>query len=343
MNTKVWLIALAVLSLSACGKHGKEHKNEAPLKVKTMVVNAQSESATSRYVGTIEPIREIPLSLQSAGRVVSVEVKNGQKVKKGQTILSIDNTQALNALNSAEAAFKHAEDGYLRAKKVHQKGVVSDQKMVEIESQYTQAKSLFAAAKENLKECTMIAPSDGVISGLEVEKGQTIVPGTKLCSLLDVSAYSVRFTVPEAEINSLAKRGTVECTAVGRTFPIAIIEKSVAANPVTHTYEVLASIDGGKDVLMSGMVAKVTMNGEKNTPDEETGVEIIIPAKCILLKPEGHTVWVAEQGNAVRRMITIDGYQANGVRVLSGLQAGDTLITDGYQKLYTGCKVECEQ
>ena len=86
------------------------------------------------------------------------------------------------------------------------------------------------------------------------------------------------------------------------------------------------------------MVAKVKVKGER-LKDEG---DIVIPAKCILLKPEGHTVWVMEQGTAVRRAIAIDGYRADGVRVASGLTIGDTLITEGYQKLYNGCKVENE-
>ncbi len=50
-------------------------------------------------------------------------------------------------------------------------------------------------------------------------------------------------------------------------------------------------------------------------------------------------MWVAENGQAVRRLITVNGYMADGVCVTEGLQAGDHLITNGYQKLYNGCKV----
>ena len=57
------------------------------------------------------------------------------------------------------------------------------------------------------------------------------------------------------------------------------------------------------------------------------------------MKPEGPTVWIKEKGTAVRRNIRIDGYVADGVRVTEGLQAGDSLIIEGYQKLYKGCKV----
>jgi multidrug efflux pump subunit AcrA (membrane-fusion protein) len=147
--------------------------------------------------------------------------------------------------------------------------------------------------------------------------------------------------VPEAEIRELGTTGEVECAAVNAVFPVTISEKSVAANTVTHTYEVVAHITGGTDVLMTGMVAKVQVwNTDRSRDDlRPQNTDIVIPAKCILLTPKGHTVWVAENGTAVRREIVIDGYQADGVRVKSGLQAGDTLITEGYQKLYKGCAV----
>lgn len=303
-----------------------------------MVVMSQDGSTASRYVGTIEPAQTTPLSLQTTGRVVSVEVKNGQRVTAGQTILKVDDTQARNALQGAEAALQHAQDGYDRVAAVHEKGVVSDQKMVEISSQLQQAKSLYEAAKQQLEECTLKAPCDGVVDGLEVVTGQTIIPGTKLCTILDVSAYSVRFTVPENEIGSLADKGTVECAAIGAVLPVTVAEKGITANAVTHTYEVVARINGRAEGLKAGMVATVKLKGER-LKDEG---DIVIPAKCILLKPEGHTVWVMEKGTAVRRAIEIDGYRADGVRVASGLTIGDTLITEGYQKLYNGCKVENE-
>ena len=334
---RIYFLAVLALGLTACSHHERAQQEETALKVKTMIVVQQGTSPYSRYVGTIEPVRETPLSLQSAGRVVTINAKNGQRVRAGQIILKIDNTQAMNALNTAEASLRHAQDGYDRVKSVHEKGVVSDQKMVEIESQLAQAKSLYEAAKQQLNECTLKAPCDGLVDGLKVEKGQTIIPGTRLCAILDVSAFSVRFTVPEAEVKHLGTKGEVECEAAKAVLPVSITEKSVSANPITHTYDVTARIQGGADVLMSGMVAVVKVKNERT---KEEG--IVIPAQCILLKPEGPTVWVIEQGAAVRRGIVTAGYQADGVRVSEGLQAGDSLITEGYQKLYNGCKVVCD-
>ena len=340
-------LLVTVLCMVACGHRDDSQREQTPLKVKTMVLSPATGGMTSRYVGTIEPVRETPLSLQSVGRVVSVSAKNGQRVKKGQPLMAIDNTQAMNALQTAEASLRHAQDGYDRVSKVHSKGVVSDQKMVEIESQLAQAKSLYEAAKQQLAECTLIAPCDGLVDGLDIEIGQTIIPGTKVCSLLDVTAFNVRFTVPESEINGIEKNhrsmeGTVECGAIDTVLPIVITEKGVTANPLTHTYDVVASVRGGVNLLKTGMVGKVVLTPSAVSHQPSAVSSIIIPASCVLMKPEGPTVWVLSNGEAERRPISLDGYQANGVRVAFGLQAGDTLIIEGYQKLYKGCKISCE-
>lgn len=346
---KELILFLGLLALTACSQGENAVKEQSALRVKTTVITPKAGSAHTRYVGTIEPIRETPLSLQTAGRVVSIHAKNGERIRKGQVLLRVDSTQAVHALESAEAALRQAEDGYERVRKVHSKGAVTDQKMVEIESQLARARSLFDAAKQQVSECTLTAPCDGVLSGLEAENGQTVVPGVRLCSLLDLSGFCIKFTVPEGEIGKLvfsrqpsAVSGEMECAAADTVLPIRITEKSMKANPVTHTYEVKARIIGGTDILMSGMVGKVKIKDEgRRTKDEgeRLSEDIVIPASCILLKPEGPTVWLKENGKAVRRAITIDGYQADGVRVKSGLQAGDSLIMEGYQKLYTECKV----
>lgn len=338
-----YIFLLALLFLGSCTKHDSAQREQAPIKVQTMTVAPQTNGTVARYVGAIEPAHSTPLSMQTTGRVVRIAVKNGQRVTKGQTLLEVDNTQAMNTLRTAEASLRHAQDGHDRVAKVHDKGVVSDQKMVEIESQLAQAQSLYEAAKQQLKECTLTAPCDGVVDGLNMEIGQTVLPGTSLCSIVDISAFSVRFTVPEAEMikvkdERLKVKGEVEVNAVDATFPIEVKETSITANLLTHTYDVVADVKGGANVLMNGMVAVVKVKDERL----EVKGDIVIPAQCVLLKPEGATVWVVEDGKASRRLVTVDGYQADGVRIKQGLQEGDQLIIAGYQKLYNGCLVENE-
>ena len=337
MRYGLLITSVSVLLMTGCAQIERKVKEPAPVHVVTTVVAPQTTHTHSRYVGEIIAGNETPLSMQSAGRVLTVGCHDGERVRKGQVLVRIDSTQAVNALRSAEASLHHAEDGYNRAVQVHAKGGVTDQQMVEIKSKLTQAQSMYAAAQRNVEECTLRAPFDGVVSGFNLSVGETVSPGIHLFSVLDISSLSVRFGVPEGEISQLTEsEGEVEVPAAGAVLPICITEKSVSANPVTHSYSVTARITGTTGErgvrLMPGMVGKVTMNAEN------TGA-IVIPAHCVLLMPHGPTVWVIENGRAARRDIVVSGYLANGVQVSSGLQAGDILVTEGYQKLYKGCEV----
>ena len=339
MQKELIYIVLALALVGCNGHHGT--KKEVPaLGVRTQVVQPANAASVNRYVGTVESVHETPLSLQTAGRVLSVRCKNGDRVRRGQVLLRVDSTQAVNALRSAEAALRYAEDGFNRLKQVHGAGAVTDQKMVEAESQLAQARSLCDAARRQVKECDLTAPCDGVVSGLDIAVGQTVVPGLQLLTILDLTAFQVCFTVPEAEIGVIraGQQGEMECAAVQRSYPVRVTDRGLTANRLAHTYDVTARIDGGQDLLRPGMVGKVRM---ANSPSGQTveASEIVIPAQCVLLKPEGHSVWVKENGHAVRRPVTIGGYQANGVQILEGLQVGDSLIVEGYQKLYNDCRV----
>lgn len=255
------IVLLAVFALSACSYQQGGQQGQQSMRVKTMVVIPHVTDASSRYVGSVEPAHEVRMSLQIPGRVLSVHAKNGARLHRGQVILRVDSTQAVHAVQSTYAVLQQAQDGYDRARQVYTSGAVTDQKMVEIESQLARARAAYESAQQQLRECTLVAPCDGVLSGLDIEPGQSIVPGVHFCSLLDLTGMNVRFTVPEAEIRHihLQDEGQMACAAVDTILPVQVIEKDMTANALTHTYDVVARVKGGSDVLMPGMVATISL------------------------------------------------------------------------------------
>jgi len=252
-------------------------------------------------------------------------------------LLCVDSTQAVNALRSAEAALRQAEDAYNRVKQVHAGGAVSDQQMVEVESKLEQARAMESAARKQVEECVLSAPTDGTVSALEVKVGQTIVPGVRVLNLLNVSSYKVSFAVPESEVGSVAigQSGRMHCAATNEDYAIRVCEKNLKANPVAHTYTIKANVTGNSSRLMPGMVATVIL------PQRETE-HIVVPAACIHLLQSGASVWLKRDGRAERVMVEVGGYEANGIRIKSGLNAGDSVVVEGYQKIYEGCKLTSE-
>ena len=336
---KELILIFSFAALVACTSPAKQKVTDVqPICVSTLVLG-ESRTAeplnANRYVGTIEAAHTTSVSMQTPGRVLKVYCREGDRVRRNQILLRIDNTQALNALHSAEATLRQAQDGYDRVKKVHAQGAVTDQQMVEIESRLAQAKSLRDAAQRQVSECELRAPADGVVSQLDIAEGQTVVPGVRLMTLLDPSAYVVSFSVPETEINtvSIGQEGEVECVALDSILPCKITDLGLQANPLAHTYTVKADIRGGRDCLRHGMVGKVLLTPNPLTVNSSP---LIIPSHCVHLMQRGPAVWRVKNGHADRVLIQVNGYRADGVLVSDGLQPGDTLITDGYQKLYQG-------
>ncbi len=159
-------------------------------------------------------------------------------------------------------------------------------------------------------------------------------PGARVLTLLDVSSYKVTFAVPEAEVGSvtIGQTGQMTCAATDGTYTVRICEKNLKANPVAHTYTVRAAILGDTRELMPGMVANVTLA-------QKGGEFIVVPAACIHLLQSGASVWVVRNGHAERVKVGVGGYQANGISITAGLNAGDSVVVEGFQKLYEGCEV----
>jgi len=147
---------------------------------------------------------------------------------------------------------------------------------------------------------------------------------------------AVKISVPENEIAKVQVGDTAEVVipALGDKRLIGkVIEKSMTASLLTHSYPVKVLIERPDKDLSPGMIGKVVLKA-----DVSKG--IVVPANAVLINQEGKFVWVAEDGRATRRKITLAGYSGTGVIVSEGLQVGDKVIVEGYQKVSEGMKVE---
>ncbi len=342
MKIRIVPIGLAcALLLAGCKADEKKKTTAAPLKIHTEVISHTTSTYTHSYVGKIESAASIPLTMQSAGQVVQVYVRKGDRVKAGQEILRIDNTRAKDALQAADASLKEIEDGYGRAQKVFAEGGVTEQKMVELKTKLQQARSMVNMSKKSVEDCVLRAPSDGVIGDCDIHVGQVVSPVLPVATLLHTDGFNVVFDVAEQDVShiSVGDKGAIQIAALGQdTLPVRIVEKSLVANTIAHTYtlkaEVLAS-EAYKKALLPGMISKVWLNTQITSG-------YAVPTPCVQILQTGHSVWVVENGKAQRRAVEIGMHTQGRVLVTSGLQAGDTLIVEGQQKLYGGAAVEIE-
>lgn len=329
--------ALLLLTFWGCRRESKyASMRDKPVPAEIEIVSEGTGVVTNVYVGEILAKADIPLVFPFGGQLTSLQVKSGQKVREGQVIATVDNTQAKAMLESAEAMLNQANDAYKRLKPVHENGGLSDVKWVEMETNVSKARSMVLASRKRYEDCTLRASQAGVINLYDVQVGQQLNVGQPIGSLLDMTGKKATFTVPESEIGHLihGDKLTVSIPSLNLSYTATVDEKSLVATRLAHTYKVTVILDpkANTDILLPGMVCRVV-----NSDKEAQG--FIISSTCVQTQQSGHSVWVVRNGRVERLMIEIAEFVENGVLVSSGLHAGDTVISKGYQKMYHGARI----
>lgn len=332
------LIVASLLLMAACNKTPQQ-QDSRPIEVEILQLTAPdtlSASFSREYVGKIEESSSAALSFTLGGRVTDVTIKQGDHVSKGQLLMSVDDSEAQASLAAAQAQLQQAQDAYNRVKTVYDKGGVSEIKWVEVQTKLSQAQSVADIAQANSDNRRIIAPFNGVVGEVNATVGDHLLPGQTAVRLLNIKALCVTFSVPETEMYQL-KIGapvTIDCRSINQTFNAKIEEKSLVANPLSHTYKVKADIQNNADKssLLPGMNCKVKVaDGSTNG--------YVIPGHAVQTHQKGLYCWVERDGKAQRVEVESAAFSNNGVVISKGLNNGDRVIVSGYQKLYNGATV----
>ena len=370
------LLLLAIVVFGSACSNKKEIKQKAPTQVKTEVVTAGGQMTNESYVGIVEENEATAVSFTGMGVVKRMLVREGQAVGRGQLLALMDDTQARNLLTGAEAQMAQAEDALQRYGMLHDAGSLPEVQWVEIQSKVAQARSQLAVAKKNLADCRLVAPVSGIIGRQQVKAGETAVPSQAVVTILDVSRVKVKVSVPEAEMNAITPHtpSMIIVEAAGKKVSGGRIEKGVVADAMTHTYDIRINVPNGDRKLLPGMVAQVRMRtqnpkptpalprgGSLDTPSDGGTTSITpdtkanqsplpsggegggfyLPITSVQRRPDGSLfVWTVDnQKKAHRTAVTVGASQGNRISIMSGVTAGQRVVTEGYQKLSEGTEV----
>ena len=336
---KILFLAIGcwLLAVSCSNKKGQNVK--APTRVKTQMVSPGMVDNAQTYVGIVEEREATAVSFTGMGVVKRMLVNEGQTVAKGQLIAEMDDTQARNLLSGAEAQMTQANDALERYKMLHDNGSLPEVQWVEIQSKVAQAKSQLEVAKKNLADCRLIAPVSGIIGKKLIGTGETALPSQAVVSILDISTVKVKVAVPEAEIGGInaTTPTSISVEAINGSYQGGRIEKGVQADALTHTYDIRINVANGNRKLLPGMVASVRFISEGS---QAIGSKMI-PVTAVQKIADGTLfVWTVGKDSTVHRTtVTIGQTQGNYINVIDGLNVGDRIAIEGYQKLSENSKV----
>jgi membrane fusion protein (multidrug efflux system) len=328
---------ISIALLYSCSGKPQPKENDSAINVRIVTINETDAINKLEYVGIIEEKSSAALGFSTMGTIEKISVSEGEYIRKGQMLATLDQSSARSMFDAAEATLKQAQDAYSRLKSIYDKGSLPEIQMVDIETRLHQAVSSYELSEKNLRNCTLYAPADGVVGKKMAEPGEYSLPGKAILTILDISSVKARFSVPENEISEILTdcKSEITVTALGnRKFEGKKIEKSVMANSISHTYPAHVILNNHGKELLPGMVCRVEL-----TPSNKSQ-GIVVPIGVIQNTTDGQKfVWTDKDGFAKRTFITTGSAKGNGVEILSGLSAGNRIVTHGFQKISEDDKI----
>lgn len=332
---------LMISLITSCSSKEPKKTGADAVVVKTMRIEKGPLSHSLNYPGSIEPDNTADIGFAVPGTVSSIMVQEGDHVRQGQLLASIDDTEYSNALAIANASLEQAEDVYQRLNGLYQKGSLPAKDYIEIKSKVAQAQANKRINEKRIGDSRLYAPIAGIITARKIEKGSTAAPGVPAFTIIKTDVVTAKFTVPESEVGALRNGmdARVYVPTLGDTIRGKISIINPQADAVSRTYTIKIKIGNADGRLLPGMLTSVYVNAEK-------AVDMIaIPATAIVRDADDVMyVFVANEGKkAIRKRVTTGVLSGgNEVVITSGLQEGDRLITGGQSRLKDGSDVKVD-
>jgi RND family efflux transporter MFP subunit len=340
----VCLLTTTITFLGAsqvCGQEKGKGEAAKPLPV-VAVQKAQIAplSRTLELTGTATPTRQARLASPGEGPILNCRVREGDRVKRGERLVTIGRSGATAAqVTAAAESVKEQEAELNRIKILVQSGAVPGSQLDTARAKYEGARALLAKARELAGDYSVEAPWDGVVSKVLVKDGDFVAPRAPLVEMYDPDSLVIRLAVPEAQATEVFKGTpvTVQLDAYpGKTFAgkISLVYPDLDTRMRTRSAE--AKLDAPV-ALIPGMFARLKLALQTETE------AVAVSGDAVLVLPNGEKVaYVLKEGKAQRRAVQT-GLEAGGqVQIVSGIQPGEMVVTAGNEKLKDGMEVKVQ-
>lgn len=356
---KIYTILLlsVAFTFADCGKEDKKviADNSPAIKVKVRKIIESNNNQFLSVSGKIQASKSADVSTRMMGFVKKVHVNVGDKVRKGQLLISINNTELqakkaqVNAgILKAKTAFKNVEKNYKRFKNLFVTNSITQKEMDDMTANYTMAKASLESAKQMKNEINaqfaysnITAPFSGIITSKNIENGNMANPGMPLISLETPKEFEVIAMVPETEISQIKKGLTVDVLvkSIDKTVKGKVTEISSSAKNTGGQYLVKINLEKTDVSVLSGMFATVQFPVAKKI----SSAMVLIPTDAIVKNGQLSGVYTISQSNtALLRWLRLGRVYGDKVEVLSGLSANENYIISAEGKLFNGAKISIQ-
>lgn len=307
----------------------------AAIAVKTEEVKSQTVNAQIAVSGNIEGFTTVNLGFMVPGKINYESAIEGENIKKGQLIASLDPTNYSIAKAQADVQLSSTVDEFNRLKILHAGKSLSEADFSKISFSLQQARLQQQLQQKNLNDTRLYSPISGVLLKKHAEEGEIVSVGMPLFTVSDIRKIKVLAYVPEGELHEikLGQTADVSITALGKTFGGKVIEIGSAADATSRAFAIKIEVENPGLLIRSGMIADARMTGSNK---KQT---ILLPAECIQQDLANQSyVFVVDntQNKAFKRRVSLGSMFSNKIEIVSGLSDKEIVVTSGQKKLSDG-------
>lgn len=342
-KTRFWPLGLGLMALllASCHRQGAEDgaKTAAPIAVKTARVTVEPTEETLTVSGDIEGFRTVKAGFLVAGRIDGYYFEEGQMVPRGALLARLDPTSYAIAKEMADVQVNQVQDEYKRLQLMYLRKSISESDFNKCRFTLDGALAQQKLRKKELADTRLYASIGGILLKKVAEAGEIVSAGMPVAVIADISRVKVSAYVPENQLQQvhIGQRVSVEVSAIGKTFSGTVREVSGMADPASRSFTVKVEVENPGRTIRPGMIAELSI------PTKSRGERMVVASSAIQHTPEGFPyVYVvdARRGQAFRRNVSVGNVAGQGIEVVSGLKAGETIVVSGQQKLANGSKVK---
>ena len=343
-----WVLLLSMLMLGALFAVKYRQMQQAETQIKppmpaliAVAVVRQEEWPTQLVaVGSFNAVAGVEVSSEVVGKIKAIYFDSGQAVSQGQLLLELDSDTDRAELNGLQAELQLAESRLQRSEKMVKKNYLSQAEYDQHIAQLQQARAAVAAKQTRIEKKQIRAPFAGDLGIRQVDLGQFLQEGQAIVKLQQLQPIYLDFSLPERHISQLHLNQIIQFTTQAysdRQFQGAIVAINPALDNDTRSVKVRAKIDNKSRLLRPGMFAQIQI--VSGSP-----VSLLtLPDTAISYNPYGNAVFLVEEnstGLIVNSRQVVTGKTQNGrVEIISGLKAGDRVVSAGQIKLRNGMAV----
>ena len=314
-----------------------------PVTVGSATARMETRQTQLEAVGTIKAARGVDLSTEESGEITAIDFVSGEQVKAGDLLITINDKVEQASRERQLANLKLAQLLFDRDKRlVAQKSIPEsqyDRSKADLESAIAQ----LAEIEARLENKRINAPFSGTAGIIQVKVGDYVEPGTAITTLQDLSELEVDFTLPARHYPQLQKGLKIQVQVAafpGKNFKAVLQAVDSLVDTNTRNLLLRASLTGSNG-LLPGMFARLIVDlGQPRSV-------VAVPDTAVTYSLHGNTIFVIEQtqeGVIATSRVVDTGESLDGrVAILSGLDAGEKVVSAGQNKLFRGARVVIDE